>query len=300
MNNRTSVTVAAAQYGVEFLGSWQQYVDKITGLVTQAVAQGAEIVLFPEYGCLELASLFPAAIYCDLHRQLEALQEVLPNFLHLHRQLAQQFGIYLVASSIPVQIGDGSYRNRAYWCLPDGSCEFQDKLMMTRFEEELWQIGAGDEVKVFATPWGPVSIAICYDNEFPLIARRQAELGAQIILAPSSTDTLAGYHRVRIGCQARALENQCYVVLSPVVGTVDWSPAMDIHIGAAAIYTPVDVGFPSDGVLAQGTLNQAQWLVRTLDLTRIREVRRDGQVLNYRDWERQPTLNESSKVKVLG
>jgi predicted amidohydrolase len=290
MNNRTSVTVAAAQYGVEFLTSWQQYVDKITQLVAQAAKLGAEILVFPEYGCLELASLFPADIYRDLQRQLEALQEVLPNFLHLHRQLAQQFGVYLVASSFPVKIGNGTYRNRAYFCYPDGSCDFQDKLMMTRFEEEQWQIGAGDEVKVFPTPWGPIGIAICYDNEFPLIARRQVELGALLILAPSSTDTLAGYHRVRIGCQARALENQCYVVLAPVVGNVDWSPSMDIHIGAAAIYTPVDDGFPSDGVLLQGELNQSQWLVGTLDLAKIPDIRCNGQVLNHRDWERQPML----------
>jgi predicted amidohydrolase len=293
MNNGAMLTVAAAQYGVEFLDSWQMYADKMTYLVEEAAAQGAQVLVFPEYACLELASLFPAVTYTNLHKQLVALQEVLPNYLHLHRTLAQRFGVYLVASSFPVQLDDGSYRNRAYFCAPDGSCDFQDKLMMTRFEGELWHINPGDELKLFQTPWGPLGIGICYDNEFPLIARRQVEMGAQVILAPSCTDTLAGYHRVRIGCQARALENQCYVVMAPVVGTVDWSAAMDVHIGAAGIFTPVDVGFPSDGVLAQGEMNHPQWVIAKLNLALLDEVRQNGQVLNHRDWERQPGLREA-------
>lgn len=293
MNNGALLTVAAAQYGVEFLECWQMYASKMAYLVEEAAAQGAQVLVFPEYACLELASLFSAEIHTNLHKQLVALQELLPNYLHLHRTLAQRYGVYLVASSFPVQLDDGSYRNRAYFCLPDGSCDFQDKLMMTRFESELWHISPGDALKLFPTPWGPVGIGICYDNEFPLIARRQVELGAQVILAPSCTDTLAGYHRVRIGCQARALENQCYVVMAPVVGTVDWSAAMDVHIGAAGIFTPVDVGFPSDGILAQGELNHRQWLIAELDLSLLAAVRQNGQVLNHRDWERQPGLRKA-------
>lgn len=110
---------------------------------------------------------------------------------------------------------EGGYRNRAFLFRPDGSSDHQDKLQMTRFENERWGIGAGDTIKTFDTAFGRIGIDICYDSEFPLIARRQVEQGADVILVPSCTDTLAGYWRVRIGCQARALENQCYVVQSP-------------------------------------------------------------------------------------
>ena len=292
MKKDSVVTVAAAQYGVEFLDSWQAYANKIAYLVEEAAAGGAQILVFPEYACLELASLFPVEVYSHLHQQLESLQELLPNFLHLHRALAERHGVYLVASSFPVQLTGGAYRNRAFFCSPNGECDFQDKLMMTRFENELWHISPGDKLKVFPTAWGPVGVGICYDNEFPLIGRRQVELGAQIILAPSCTDTIAGYHRVRIGCQARALENQCYVAMAPVVGQVDWSAAMDIHIGAAGIFTPVDVGFPGDGILCQGEMNRPQWLIAELDLRLLEEVRHNGQVLNHRDWDRQPALAE--------
>ncbi len=287
MNEFSTVTVAAAQYGVEFLGSWTTYARKLEHMVGEAAQAGARILIFPEYASLELASLFSADVYQSLHKQLDVLQACLPDFIQLHQDLAQSYGVYLVAGSFPVRLADGRFRNRAYFCTPDRELNFQDKMIMTRFENEIWYIDPGDELKVFDTHYGPVGIAICYDAEFPLIARRQVEMGAKIILAPSCTDTLAGYNRVRIGCRARALENQCYVVMSPVVGTIDRSPALDFNIGAAGVYTPVDVGFPGDGILATGELNKPQWLIAELDLDKIEQVRADGQVLNYQDWEKQ-------------
>jgi predicted amidohydrolase len=282
-----NVTVAAIQYGVEFLSSWPAYTDKMETLVAQAAEQGAQILVFSEYGCLELASLFAQEVYSDWDKTVAALQEILPNYLHLHCNLAQRYGVYIVASTIPVTLADGACRNRAYFCRPDGSYGYQDKIVLTRYEDEVWRMSYGDEIKVFNTSYGLVGINICYDAEFPLVARRQVEMGAKIILVPSDTDTLSGYNRVRIGCQARALENQCYVVMAPTVGNTDWSSALDYNIGAAAIYTPVDAGFPVDGVLAYGDLNHPQWVIAQLDLAKIDDIRRNGAVLNYRDWDRQ-------------
>ncbi len=288
MSASPQVTVAAVQYRVEFLGHWATYAAKLERLVAEAATQGAQILVFPEYACLELASIFPKEVYAHWDKTLDVLQELLPNYLRLHCDLARQYGVHIVASSIPVVLADGNCRNRAYFCRPDGSHDYQDKIILTRYEDEVWQMSYGEEIKVFNTPYGLVGINVCYDAEFPLIARKQVEMGAKIILVPSDTDTMSGYHRVRIGCQARALENQCYVVLAPLVGNADWSSALDYNMGAAAIFTPVDLGFPTDGVLALAELNHAQCLVATLDLARIDEVRRNGAVLNHRDWERQP------------
>jgi predicted amidohydrolase len=290
MHDVSQVTIAAAQYPVEFVGSWQRYAAKVEQLVHEAVQQGAQLVLFPEYACLELASLFPPQIYGDLQRQLVALQSLLSDYRHLHRRLAQAYGVYLVSASFPVRLDDGTYRNRAYFCAPDGNLDYQDKLIMTRWEREQWGISPGNHIKVFRTRFGIVGINICYDSEFPLIARTQVEMGAQLILAPSCTDTLAGYHRVRIGCQARALENQCYVVMAPVVGDGTWSSAIDNGYGAAGVFTPVDAGFPDDGVLALGALNLPQWLITEVDLAKVAEIRANGAVTNYADWAGQHRL----------
>ncbi|MEY2700302.1 MAG: hypothetical protein RIQ52_1057 [Pseudomonadota bacterium] len=290
MTDTSTLPIAAAQYDIGFFHTWEQYREKARQWVGDAAGHGARMLVFPEYFSMELASLFGESVYSSLSLQLESMQSILPDFMMLYADLAEEFQVHIQAGTYPVRDSDGFYRNRAFLFRPDGSIDHQDKLQMTRFENELWHITAGDAIKVLDTPWGPVGISVCYDSEFPLIARRQTELGARVILAPSCTDTLAGYYRVRIGCQARALENQCYVIQSPTVGHAPWSEAVDVNTGAAAIYTPVDRGFPDDGIMAQGTLNQTQWVYASLDLSRVQATRENGQVLNYRDWSLQQRL----------
>jgi predicted amidohydrolase len=279
-----TVKIATAQYDISFLESWSNYELKINQWVEQAVEENARILLFPEYGSLELASLFPKAIYSSLEKQLSELQTLHERFVNLYQLLAKQHNCYIQAGTFPVKLESGEYRNRAYLFMPDGAFDYQDKLQMTRFENEQWLIKSGTELKCFDTDFGKIAINVCYDSEFPFLARKQVEAGANLILVPSCTDTLAGYHRVKIGCQARALENQCYVVQSPTVGSATWSEAVDINIGAAAVYTPVDRGFPDNGIAAMGELNKTQWVFADLSLENIARVREEGQVFNYRDW----------------
>lgn len=278
--------VAAAQYPIDRLTRWSEFRDKVTQWVAEAAGEGARLLVFPEYFSIEITSIFGEAVYSSLPLQLEQLQRTLADFLALFRELAQTHHVHICAGSYPVREGD-DYYNRSYFFWPGGHCEFQEKLQMTRFESEHWHVSAGSGLKVFATEFGKVAINVCYDSEFPLLARRQVEEGAVLILVPSCTDTLAGFHRVKIGCQARALENQCYVVQSPTVGDCAWSEAVDTNVGLAAVYTPVDRGFPPTGVLAAGELNAAQWVYAELDLDAVARVRAEGQVFNHRDWDKQ-------------
>lgn len=279
-----TIKIAAAQYDIGFLENWANYQSKIEHWVQEAADEGAKILLFPEYGSMELASLFSEEIYQSLEKQLDAMQSLHDNYVDLYRSLAQQYSCYIQAGTFPVKIETGDYRNRAYLFWPDGHYDYQDKLQMTRFENEQWLIKSGEQLKCFDTDYGKIAINVCYDSEFPLLARKQVESGANLILVPSCTDTVAGYHRVRIGCQARALENQCFVVQSPTVGNAPWSEAVDVNVGAAAIYTPVDRGFPDNGIAAIGELNATQWVYADISLAGIAKVRAEGQVFNYRDW----------------
>ena len=278
--------IAAAQYDIGFLKDWAEYEAKVARWVDEAADGNARFLVFPEYFSMELASLFGEGIYQSLSGQLEALQTKVEDFQALFRRQAQRREVYILAGSFPVRVG-ATYHNRSWLFRPDGSSDYQDKLQMTRFENEHWFITAGTEIKVLQTEFGKIGVNVCYDSEFPMIARKQVEAGADLILVPSCTDTVAGYHRVRIGCQARALENQCYVVQSPTVGLAPWSEAVDVNVGAAAIYTPVDYGYPDNGVLAVGELNQAQWVYADIDPAGIATVRETGQVFNYRDWPAQ-------------
>lgn len=278
--------LAAAQYDISFLDDWAAYEAKLDRWFADAVAHGARFLVFPEYFSMELASLFGADVYGSLARQLDALQDVVPDFIAAFAARAQRYDCYVVAGSIPVRDG-AVFRNRSHLFRPDGTYAHQDKLQMTRFENERWNISAGEEIRTFETAFGAVGIAVCYDGEFPLIARKQVEAGAALIAVPSCTDTLAGFYRVRIGARARALENQCYVVQASTVGAAPWSEAVDVNVGAAGIFTPVDDGYPDDGVLATGALDEVGWVYGDLDLAEIARVRAEGQVFNHRDWAAQ-------------
>jgi len=279
-----NIKIASAQYDISFLESWQQYQEKAERWVIEASEQDAKILLFPEYASMELASLFGKEVYSSLSKQLAAMQSLHDDYLDLFRGLAKKYQCIIQAGTFPVQMESGAYRNRAYLFMPDGQFDYQEKLMMTRFENEQWLIQKGEELRCFETEYGKIAINICYDSEFPMLARKQVEAGANLILVPSCTDTVAGYHRVKIGCQARALENQCYVVQSTLVGNAPWSEAVDVNIGAAAVYTPVDRGFPDNGILAEGKLNTVQWVIAEVSLSACGTVREQGQVFNYRDW----------------
>jgi hypothetical protein len=68
------------------------------------------------------------------------------------------------------------------------------------------------------------------------------------------------------------------------VGHAPWSEAVDVNIGASAVFTPVDRGFPDNGILVEGQLNKTQWVFAEIALNACETVREQGQVFNYRDW----------------
>lgn len=281
-----TLEVATAQYPIDTFASFAEFESKATRWVQDAVNHGSQLLVLPEYGSMELASLLPDAVRDDLHAQLGALQPMRDDVTAIWQRLAQRHGVTLLAPSMPWQLADSSYVNRAWLFTPTGA-DYQDKQIMTRFESGPWGISPGQDLKLFDTPAGRLGVLICYDSEFPLLARALVEAGAEILLVPSCTDTDAGYHRVRWCAQARAIEQQVAVIHSPTVGEALWSPAVDINIGRAAVYTPCDHGFPPNGVLALASDSTPGWQFARLDLEAIGELRHSGQVNNHGDWSLQ-------------
>lgn len=254
--------------------------------VAAAVQAGAELLVFPEYGALELTALQPDAVRADLAASLAALQEWRAVFLHTFQALAGEHAVAILAPSFPWQIEVATgmhYVNRAWWCTPDHTA-YQDKLSMTRFEAEHWGIRAADPLQLLHWRGVRIGVQICYDSEFPLASRRLYEAGVELLLVPSCTDGWAGYHRVRTGCKARALEGQMLVAQAPLTGDAPWSPAIDENRGRAALYAPSDRGFPANGVVARAWSSRSEWLLATADFTALRALRADPQVWNPRDW----------------
>jgi predicted amidohydrolase len=294
-----TIRAAAAQYPIDEITSISAFEDKISRWVREAADHGAELLAFPEYAGMELARIAGRHISSDLHGSIEALQYYIGHYDAAYADLAKRHGVFILAGSAPVRLTDGRFVNRARLFGPKGGSVYQQKHMMTRFETEQWDISPSSGLCIFDIGVAKIGIAICYDAEFPLIARALAEAGAEILLVPSCTESLAGYHRVRHACAARALENQIYVVHTPAVGDAPWLAAMEKNVGAAGFCAPPDSRLPADGVLAQGALNEPQWVYATLDLDLLAEVRKDGDVFNARDWTLQPGAAALPQAKVV-
>lgn len=289
--------IATAAYNLDWIDSWAQYEDKLEEWVSAAVSQGAEFLVFPEYGAMELSTLDGPEISGDLERSIRAVSDRMEDVQAAHSRLANTYNTYILGASAPVIDGPGRPVNRAILYAPDGHCDHQDKQIMTRFEREAWDIASGGPLKLFDTALGKVGILICYDSEFPLLGRALHD--ADFILVPSCTEALSGYWRVRIGAMSRALENQCVTVMASLVGNNTWSEAVDMNTGMGGVFGPPDIGFPSTGVLAEGALNAPGWTYAEVDLSAIANVRADGRVLNRTHWTEQDSRVNSVTISPL-
>ena len=288
--------IATSAYPLTFFDSWRQYEDKIAHWVSDAADNGADLLMFPEYGAMELATLDGADVAGDLEGSIRAVSEKMEDAAALHAKLATEHNVHILAASAPVMTGAPRPVNRAEFFSPTGGRDHQDKQIMTPFERDPWDIVAGGPLKLFDTALGKIGVLICYDSEYPLLARGLSE--ADVILAPSCTETLAGYWRVRIGAMARALEQQCITAQSSIVGTYSWSEAVDVNTGAGGIFCPPDKGFPGTGVLAEGGLNTPGWTYAEVDLAAIAEVRANGGVRNRLHWDEQKGRETATNVRL--
>ena len=256
--------------------------------------------MLPEYLSLELGASFDLATSADLHASLAAIQTYRDGWIDLFSGLARETGMLVVAGTFLLDTGGGRYRNRCDLFTPDGGHAWQDKLQLTGFERRTGVLERGDALMVFEFDGVRFGVAVCYDSEFPLPVRAQYEAGARLLLVPSCTDTDAGATRVRVGCLARALENRCFVVQSVTAGEARWSPALDVNTGEAAIYAPMDAGFPADGIVA-ATRGDEDWAIADIDLPALEDARAAAQVANDRDWrgQLQPAI-AVAKVESLG
>ena len=290
--------VAVANYPIGAPRSFAEFAEKQSRLLAEAANAGAELVVLPEYLSLELAASFDAGVSGSLPASLPAIQGYRGQWLELFAGLARRHQLHLVAGTF-LLARDGRYRNRSDWFTPDGEHGWQDKLQLTGFEKATGLIDPGDALKVFTASESRVGISVCYDSEFPLPVRAQCEAGARLLLVPSCTDTAAGATRVRVGCLARALENRVFVAQSVTAGEAAWSPALDVNTGEASLYAPMDVGLPTDGVLAQ-TRGEQVWAIADLDFTALEASHVQAQVANDRDWNGQlaPSIARASLSKL--
>jgi len=273
--------IATAAYPLDWFADFAAYEAKLTAWITEAAEAGAQLAVFPEYGAMELASVGGDGVIGDDQAAIRVVDSKMADANALHRDLARKTGLHILGASASV-IDGGSIVNRSHFHTPQGETAFQDKLVMTLWERAPMGCTGQGPLKLFDTALGLIAINICYDSEFPLLARSQS--AADLLLIPSTTEKEEGYWRVRIAARARALESQCVTVMSSTVGPYPNLPLMETSWGAGGVFCPPDRGLPPTGILAAGAANAPGWTFAEVDLAAVRALRTGGNVRTHRDW----------------
>ena len=196
-------------------------------------------------------------------------------------QLAAQYGVVMVAGSIPILAADGRVYNRCYVFDSDGSILGQyDKLHLfdvevtdgTKQYRESDAFCPGDHICVVDTPMGKLGLAICYDIRFADLFRAMREAGAELIAVPAAFTKVTGEAHWQVLLQARAIETQCFVL-----GAAQWGQH---NQGSRETWGQSMIVSPWGEILAQKTQGTG-WVQAELELQGLQALRAKMPVMTH-------------------
>ena len=275
----SDVRIGAVQWQMRPTRTLEDLYSQVEYFIDAVSGYQADVVLFPEFFNGPMMAPWNDQGPAEAVRQLAGYTEQVRDQL---LRYAVSYNINIVAGSMPEYDGE-ELRNVCYLLRRDGTWDRQYKIHVTPDEKSYWGLRGGNRVVVFDTDFGKIGILICYDVEFPELPRLLAEEGMHILFVPYWTDTKNAYLRVRRCAQARAIENECYVVITGSVGNLPRVENMDMQYSQAAVFTPSDFAFPHDAIAHEATPNTETMLIADLDLNNLREIRSHGSVRNLAD-----------------
>lgn len=276
---KTTVRIGLIQWQMRNYNVLDDVFEQIEFFVDAVSDYKSDFVLFPEYFNAPLMAKFNHLGESQAIRELAKFtNEIRKRFI----DLAISYNINIITGSMPQLRGEDLY-NVGFLCRRDGSYEMYEKIHVTPDEIRSWGLSGGKIIKTFETDCAKIGILICYDVEYPELARIMADLGMQILFVPFLTDTQNGYSRVRICAQSRAIENECFVVIAGSVGNLPRVHNMDIQYSQSGVFSPCDFAFPTDGKCAEATTNTEMIVISDVNLDLLTELHTYGSVRNLKD-----------------
>ncbi len=276
---KSVVRIGIVQWQMRSVKSLEDMMQQIEFFVDTVSSYKSDIVVFPEFFNAPLMALSKEDTPSEAIRNMaEYTDEIREQMIHL----ALSYNINIIAGSMP-EYYDNKLYNVSYLCRRDGTYDKQYKLHVTPDESHYWGMRGGHKLKIFDTDIGKIGILICYDVEFPELARMLSDMDMKILFVPYWTDTKNAYLRVRRCAQARAIENECYVAITGSVGNLPKVENMDIQYSQSAVFSPSDFAFPHDAVVAEATPNTEMTLIADLDLDLLKDLNTAGSVRNLKD-----------------
>jgi predicted amidohydrolase len=218
MTSFETVRVAAVQATPVILDA-RASVAKAVGLIGEAAAQGAQLVVLPE----AFVPLFPsnawakgAAGFAGWDGLWDALWE---NSVDADGEEVAELAAACRAHGVHVAIGvnererarPGTLYNSLFYLGPKGLLHRHRKLMPTMHERLFHGVGAGDDLDVLELPFARVGGLICWENRMPLARFAVYRGGPQIWVAPTADDSDGWLATVR----HVAIESGAFVVSVP-------------------------------------------------------------------------------------
>ena len=274
------IRLGLVQWQMRSLNNLEEFFEQSEFFVDVVSGYGCDFALFPE--------LFIAPLMADYNhmQEADAIREIAKHTTAIRKrfqEFAISYNINIITGSMPFLDEDGHLYNVGFLCKRDGTSEMYTKIHITPNEVSHWGMQGGSNIRTFDTDCGKIGIMICYDVEFPEMARIMADEGMNILFVPFLTDTQNGFTRVKICAQARAVENECYVAIAGCVGNLPKVNNMDIQYAQTAVFTPSDFAFPSNGIKAETTPNTEMTLIVDVDLRLLKELHEYGSVRILKD-----------------
>ena len=256
--------------------------------IVEARRQGAQLLVMPEYVSAHWLhwAAQPMAGATLMNWMAAEGAALLPEL----ELMAIRHGIGLVAGSMPVPAAaerpDLGTVNRAWVLLPqaDGTLErrHHDKLVPTPAERETgdWPIRLGSRVMPFEFLGAKMAVLICLDVEMPAVAAKLQAEALDLLIVPSMTAQLSGYHRVFDCAKARAVELFSAVAAVGAIG--DAPQDQGGNCSGAALFLPCEMHLGGTGRAAEiAPQSSAQgpgpMLVTQVPLAALRRARRHAE-----------------------
>lgn len=221
-------------------------------LVQQASAQGAELLVLPEYFCgMGLRDTDKLAWAEPLGHG--PVQAALADWARTER-------VWLVGGTLPLQTADAhKVRNASLLLSPEGQCvAHYDKIHLFRFATPAEHYDESVVIKPGSTPviaditdrrghiWR-LGLSVCYDLRFPELYRHYAAHGAHILLAPAAFTHTTGQAHWEMLLRARAVENQCWMLAAAqggqhANGRTTWGHSMVVDPWGQVLTEQTDAG----------------------------------------------------------
>jgi predicted amidohydrolase len=254
------IQISCVQFSYKPIKNFKDFSINVINLLQYS--KGSQFVVFPETFTFELQYIIP-------NHDLSRIPEFTNQYIDLFTELSEEYNQYIIAGSHLVKESDREYNISHLFC-PDGRIFKHRKTHLFPLEVQMGVV-PGDILEIYKTEFGKIAISICYEMEFPEVARTLTLKGAEIIFCPSYTVGEHGFWRVRHCCQARAIENQVYVIHSCMVGS---APLGGLEgFGKSSILSPCEPPWEPNGIINEAEKNKEMVISGELDMKLLHKKR---------------------------